>query len=407
MSIFDSVPLRRPQRSSFDLSHEVKTSTNFGQLTPILCREVLPGDTWSVNSEVMLRFAPLISPVMHRINVTVHFFFVPNRLLWDKWEDFITGGKDGLQAPLFPTFNPTALKASAGATNVVHVGSPMDYFGFSVPKGNDSISDMYPNNADNLFNCLPFKAYTKIYNDYYRDQNLQDEVDIHADVDGDNSLYWQNFIIRYRAYEKDYFTSSLPWTQRGGDVQVPMDGVGTVYYDDAITGQGIFRAENGQPFPPDRYITSDLAGGLVGEHDGTRLSGFMIQMVRFLSIFPRLSLLRLFANQHVSKSFLKKMPVLVLVTQSNCWLTLACVLLMLVSNVPSTSVAGNRMLLSRKFFKLLLQMRHLHKLICLATPFLLVIVTGLVGSLKNTDGLLELCQFCRKHPISKEFQGNL
>ena len=80
MSIFDSLPLRRPQRSSFDLSHEVKTSTNFGQLTPILCREVLPGDTWSVNSEVMLRFAPLIAPVMHRINVMVHFFFVPSRL---------------------------------------------------------------------------------------------------------------------------------------------------------------------------------------------------------------------------------------------------------------------------------------------------------------------------------------
>lgn len=95
--LFDSISIRRPKKNVFDLSHERKFSMSMGDLVPIFCEDVVPGDTFKMNSEILMRLAPMVAPVMHRVNVYTHFFFVPNRLIWDEWEDFITGGKDGLQ----------------------------------------------------------------------------------------------------------------------------------------------------------------------------------------------------------------------------------------------------------------------------------------------------------------------
>ena len=91
-SIFSSVRVSKPKRNAFNLSHEVKLSCNMGELVPFMCQAVVPGDTFKNTSEIFLRFAPMLAPIMHRVNVYTHFFFVPNRLLWDKWQDFITGG---------------------------------------------------------------------------------------------------------------------------------------------------------------------------------------------------------------------------------------------------------------------------------------------------------------------------
>ena len=99
MRIFEKVGMSKPKMSGFDKSHERKMSFNMGELVPCFMDEVVPGDRFKVNTEIMLRFAPMIAPVMHRVNVYVHYFFVPNRIVWDEWEDFITGGRLGTSSP--------------------------------------------------------------------------------------------------------------------------------------------------------------------------------------------------------------------------------------------------------------------------------------------------------------------
>ena len=93
--VFKRVGSLRPGRSVFDLSYEKKFTCDMGQLIPVMCDEMVPGDTSKVANQVVIRFQPLVAPIMHEINVYVHYFFVPYRILWDEWEDFITGGVDG------------------------------------------------------------------------------------------------------------------------------------------------------------------------------------------------------------------------------------------------------------------------------------------------------------------------
>ena len=211
MSIFDKISLKKPRGSVFDLGHEVKMSCNFGELIPIMCNEVVPGDVFNHSSEIQLRFAPLLAPIMHRVNVYTHFFFVPNRLVWDSWEDFMTGGKHGNLQPLMPYFK---------LWNMEYKNYPlMDYFG--IPEW------IIPTDKEGLkINALPFRAYNLIFNEYYRDQNLQDEA-----VVGTSSGYEdvQNYrSIKKRCWEKDYFTSALPWPQRGDDVHISMGDIAPV-----------------------------------------------------------------------------------------------------------------------------------------------------------------------------------
>ena len=104
-NIFESVPAPKVGTNIFDLSHDVKLSTDMGRLTPILTMEVVPGDSINIDTEMLIRFAPMLAPIMHRVDAYVHFFFVPNRLLWSGWEDFITGNQD----LAFPTLNLSAV----------------------------------------------------------------------------------------------------------------------------------------------------------------------------------------------------------------------------------------------------------------------------------------------------------
>jgi len=214
MSIFSGILANKPGRNKFNLSHERKLSGQMGQLLPILNAEVLPGDKWQVSSEIMMRFAPMLAPIMHRVNVYTHFFFVPNRLLWDDWEDFITGGPDGLEVPSFPKMQIT----SANYNTDWIKGSVADYFGLPI----DFATWSGPNFQ---ISALPFRAYYEIYKEYYRDQNLED-VDSRITTTGANlglDEISALLEIRQRAWEKDYFTSALPWAQRGADVLLPTD----------------------------------------------------------------------------------------------------------------------------------------------------------------------------------------
>lgn len=209
-SLFNSIKVIKPRSNVFDLSHERKMSLNMGQLVPFYLEDIVPGDRFRVNSEILMRLAPMVAPVMHRINVYTHYFFVPNRLLWDNWESFITGGVDGLSAPTFPT-----IVSSLGTKSQFLKGTLVDYFGLpvmedtTVPDNNITIS------------ALPFRAYQLIYNEFYRDQTLQTAIALTTNDTVDAAEQAAITAIRNRCWEKDYFTSALNDTQRGGEVVLP------------------------------------------------------------------------------------------------------------------------------------------------------------------------------------------
>lgn len=202
-NLFNSVRLTRPKTNVFDLSHDVKLSCNMGQLVPIMCTEAVPGDKFHLSCEALVRFAPLVAPVMHRMDVTMHYFFVPNRILWDGWEDFITGAG----TPDFPTWQIQG--------GVLADYSPLlDYLG--VPDNAGMLNDL-------TISALPMAAYQAIYNEYYRDENLVAEVDYKL-IDGLNNANTALKQLRKRAWEHDYFTSALPFAQKGGAVDLPIAG---------------------------------------------------------------------------------------------------------------------------------------------------------------------------------------
>lgn len=218
------------------MSHDVKLSCNMGELVPILCEPVIPGDRWSCNSEVLIRFAPLKAPVMHRINVYVHYFFVPSRLLWDGFRTFITGGVDGNQVPSYPRlswFTEAALTKDFWVP-----GSLADFLGFPVASdGSTTVKSV------SGIDALPFRAYQLIYNEYYRDQTLMPAVDIMNGSEGDGivngSTHGQQLrnllTLRTRCWKKDYFTSALPWPQRGEEVEIPFSGEGSLSTDTLVS----------------------------------------------------------------------------------------------------------------------------------------------------------------------------
>jgi len=213
MSLFTTIKKNRPKRTAFNLSHDKKLSCRMGDLVPILNEEIIPGDNWQVNSGTFLRLAPLIAPVMAKVDVYIHYFFVPNRILDDNWEDFITG--DGVTPP-------EQLTAEDGDLDKYKLG---DYFGLPIMEGDQ---------AQALgIQKMPFLAYHKIWNEWYRDQDLQDEWE-----DGD-----QLFELHRRAWAKDYFTSARPWTSKGGEGILPITNTVTyqdpMQYDDGITQHNV------------------------------------------------------------------------------------------------------------------------------------------------------------------------
>lgn len=230
-NLFNSISSRRPKKNVFNLSNEVKLSTNMGRLTPFLCEECVPGDSFRGHAQALVRLAPMLAPMMHHVNVYTHFFFVPSRLLWNEWEDFITGGRDGNAAPVFPTipFTPQMLDGGIAST-----GTLSDYLGIGYGA---------PGNLDSStidISALPFRAYQMIYNEYYRDQNLSGPVEFSLSSGSvtDSFEVTRLLALRDRAWEKDYFTSALPWAQRGPEVTIagsgdsaPVRGTASVQYD--------------------------------------------------------------------------------------------------------------------------------------------------------------------------------
>lgn len=208
------------KRSKFSLSHYRLFSGRMGYMMPIGITECLPGDTFQQATSVFLRCSPLVTPVMHPVHVTVHHWFIPTRLLWDKWEDFITGGPDGMDASIVPTIKAPAEGGFA-------IGSLADYM--AVPSG-----------IPDLEVCaLPFRAYALLYNECYRDQDLEEELPISFASGPDTTT---NTILQRCDWARDYFTTARPWPQKGPAVSVPVNL--TAAGEPTITG---FVTGNGTP----------------------------------------------------------------------------------------------------------------------------------------------------------------
>lgn len=228
MKLFDSVQMRAPKRNKFDLSHERKFSFNMGELVPIMVQEVIPGDSFRVKTELMMRLAPMLAPIMHRVNVKVEYFFVPNRLVWDEWESFITGGRLGTDAPVHPQL--AVANIAAAASDYMVAGSLWDYMGLPVVQDGSFPVPPAGTTAPQNVTALPFRAYQLIYDEYYRDQNLTASLDVSkaSGILANGAEQNKLLTMRKRAWEKDYFTSCLPFAQRGPSVDVPLSDDPTV-----------------------------------------------------------------------------------------------------------------------------------------------------------------------------------
>lgn len=206
------------KRNKFSLSHFKLLTGKMGYLYPVACVETLPGDTFQMATSVLLRFSPMVAPVMTPVVVKIHHWFVPTRLLWVDFEDFITGGPDGTSVPTPPYFSLQAHE---------NVHRMIDYLG--VPP--------FIGNGNKQFSALPIRAYNLIFNEWYRDQNLVNEVGFNT-TSGLVSSSVENIDLCKSPWDKDYFTTATPWEQKGAAVNVPINGTpaGTI----AITGAPVF-----------------------------------------------------------------------------------------------------------------------------------------------------------------------
>lgn len=212
-NLFNSVQMKRPQSNWFDMSYDHKLSCKMGWLVPTHIQECVPGDFFKEGTEIMARFAPLLAPVMHKVDIYTHYFFVPNRIIWPQWEKFITGGQKPENIPAFPHF------MSGEDPFRFNPGQLGDYLGLPTGVDLDQTS------------ALPFAAYTRVWYDYYRDQNLQDMTD-ELEAEGFETIQVHNgncddlrhllTQMRRRAWRHDYFTSGLPFAQKGEDVKIPL-----------------------------------------------------------------------------------------------------------------------------------------------------------------------------------------
>lgn len=229
MSIFNSVPVKVPKRSGFQMNHDVKLTFDPGYLVPVMCREIYPGDKFKVDADAFVRMMPMLAPIMQRFDLKLEAFFVPNRLIMNSWKDFITGGEDGTAEIPLPelAINSTIAFEDHCFTN----GSLADYLMFPTIDPDEDIADYFGDTLQTFkVPALPFKAYQLLYNEYYRDENLTDEVELYKDQTtplSARSAVRSLMTLRKRCWRKDYFTSALPFVQRGTEVLLPVGNANT------------------------------------------------------------------------------------------------------------------------------------------------------------------------------------
>lgn len=204
--LFSQIPSTQIPRSVFDRSHGYKTTFNSGYLVPFYVDEVLPGDSFKLTATLFARLATPIVPFMDNLYLETFFFFVPNRLVWDNWQKFNGEQKN-------PSDSTDFLIPTVSGTNVQNQ-TLWDYFGL-------------PTNVNKALkvNALPFRAYNLIFNEWFRDENLQESLKV-STGDGPDNLSDYNLVRRGKRH--DYFTSCLPWPQKGPGVEISIGGSANV-----------------------------------------------------------------------------------------------------------------------------------------------------------------------------------
>lgn len=236
---FSDAPAMYMRRTKFDRSHVYKTTFNSGKLIPIFVDEVLPGDTTRMSVNYFARLATPIKPIMDNIYLDWFFFFVPNRLVWDHWQNFCFEQEDPDDKTdyVIPTVTAT------GNSDNAYIGSLWDYFGLPINTSNN-IADI---------NALPFRAVYLIWDEWFRDENLQKSVkiqkgDVNEVLDSSRSSDQPSWVFSSgvslvpglacppRGKRHDYFTSALPWTQKGPGVSIGLAGTATLVDPSPVSG---------------------------------------------------------------------------------------------------------------------------------------------------------------------------
>lgn len=191
--------VKMSKKNVFDLSHDNKFSCNMGELVPAMCLEVYPGEKYKIKSSSLIRFLAMKAPMFHDVSAYLHFWYVPTRLVHENWEKFITGGKDGRDDTVIPT-----IKAPEGGYGP---GTLWDYL--------NCVTDI--SGFETL--AYPFRVYNLIFNEIYRDEDLQDEV---PNSLGDGLDTTTNTTLLKRCWQRDYFTKARPFLQKGPEVKIPL-----------------------------------------------------------------------------------------------------------------------------------------------------------------------------------------
>lgn len=236
---FSQIPNSPIQRSVFDRSHDYKTTLDSGYLIPFFVDEVLPGDTFKLRVNAFVRMNTLIAPFMDNVFMDTFFFFVPTRLVWDNWQRFCGEQKN-------PGDSTDFLIPSLSGTNTFTNGSIFDYMGLPTGVALD------PSNTP--INALPFRAYNLIYNEWFRDENLIDSIAVPT---GDGPDPISNYTLQKRAKRHDYFTSALPWPQKGPSVDISLTGQAPVFGNGLALG----------------LVSNDISFGLVSNSNNVNNDG--------------------------------------------------------------------------------------------------------------------------------------
>lgn len=223
-SKFANVPRADIKRSRMDRSHGLKTtigsetlySSGYNSLIPVYVDEVLPGDSFHMKSTMFSRLATPLHPIMDNLFMDIHYFFVPNRLVWDNWQRFMGERDNPSDDPNEFTVPQVGIAPErTGSAAMPAVNRLSSYMGLPMLARSDSPPTGYSVNA------LPFRAYRLIWNEWYRDENLQDSVEVPRGDGEDSTLIATQLLPRGK--RKDYFTGALPWPQKGDPVHIPIE----------------------------------------------------------------------------------------------------------------------------------------------------------------------------------------